>query len=193
MILVMQDFAPRRATYADLEAVPPHLVAEIIDGELITMPRPRLRHAVTYSSLGGLLCGPFQFGLGGPGGWWILDEPELHLNEDVVVPDVAGWRWERMPEVPDEPFATMAPDWVCEILSPRTEKLDRGPKRAIYARHGVKHLWFVDVKLQSLETYELVAGVWQPLAVHSGSAPVAAPPFVEVPLPLELLWRTARP
>jgi Uma2 family endonuclease len=189
----MQDSAPRRATYADLEAVPPHLVAEIIDGALITMPRPRLRHAVSYSSLGVLLGGPFQFGIGGPGGWWILDEPEVHLGDDVVVPDVAGWRWERMPEVPDEAFATMAPDWVCEILSPSTEKIDRGPKSAIYARNGVKHLWFLDVGSRALETYELIAGAWQPLAEYRGSALVAAPPFGEVPLQLGLLWRTAKP
>lgn len=141
-----QDAPSPRATYADLEAVPPHLVAEIIDGALYTHPRPRPRHAHAYSRLGVLVGSKFDLGEGGPGGWIILDEPELHLGDDVVVPDIAGWRRGRMPRLPEEAFFTLPPDWVCEILSPSTERLDRTAKRDIYACRGVRHLWLVNPK-----------------------------------------------
>src|ERR1700735_2162313 len=131
----MGEPAKRRATYADLLAVPPPLVAEIIDGVLITTPRPASRHAVASSALGGELYGPFARGKnGGPGGWILLDEPELPLGEDVLVPDLAGWRRERMPEVPNTPAFDLAPDWVCEVLSPSNHGVDRGEKLPIYAR-----------------------------------------------------------
>ena len=102
---------PKRATYADIEALPDHLVGEILDGELHASPRPGLRHAVAATRLTGRLSPPFDDGLGGPGGWWILIEPELHLGEDIVVPDLAGWRRERLPEIPDAPHLELAPDW----------------------------------------------------------------------------------
>jgi len=185
----MQDFARRRATYADLEAVPPNLVAELIGGELVTHPRPRLRHSVSYSSLGWVLSGPFQFGRGGPGGWWILDEPELHLDGDVLVPDIAGWRRERLPEIPDDAFCTLVPDWVCEIVSPSTAKHDRGAKRDIYARHGVRHIWLVDPDARLLEAFELGAdGRWLLLKTYKDSDLVDAAPFAAAPFDLKLLW-----
>jgi len=185
----MQDFAHRRATYADLEAVPPNLVAELIGGELVAHPRHRLRHSVSYSSLGWALSGPFQFGRGGPGGWWILDEPELHLGDDVLVPDIAGWRKERLPKIPDEAFCTVAPDWVCEIASPSTAKHDRGAKRDIYARHGVRHIWLVDPDARLLEAFQLGAdGRWLPLKTYKDKDSVDAAPFAAAPFDLNLLW-----
>jgi len=132
------------AVYADLEAVPAHLVAEIINGELQTLPRPAPKHAKTASFLGGELHGPYHKGLGGPGGWIILDEPEIHLGPDVLVPDLAGWRVERMPELPDAAYFTLPPDWICEVLSPSTEAVDRADKMPIYAREGVRHAWLLD-------------------------------------------------
>src|SRR5918994_1136860 len=114
-----------RATYDDLLQVPPHRVAEIVDGELHVSPRPASRHALAASLIGSDLVGPFHQGRGGPGGWWILFEPEVHLGGDVVVPNVAGWRRARLPEFPDTPAFTVAPDWVCEVVSPGTERLDR--------------------------------------------------------------------
>jgi Uma2 family endonuclease len=125
--------ARKSATYADLEAAPPHLVAEIIYGVLETHPRPVVRHMRVASQLGHELFGPFDRGRGGPGGWYFIDEPELHLGRNVVVPDIAGWRRERLPNIPDVAFLTLAPDWVCEVLPPATAKLDRGSKRTIYA------------------------------------------------------------
>ena len=124
----------RRATYEDFCQVPDHRVAEILDGELIVTPRPALRHARASSALGGYLWGPFQSGRDGPGGWWILDEPELHLADDIVVPDLAGWRRGHLPVVPDNWYMTLAPDWVCEVISPTTERMDRSRKMRIYAR-----------------------------------------------------------
>ena len=109
----MPSTAERLATYEDLMQVPAHLVAEILDGRLVTHPRPGPRHALAYSSLGDELVGPYHKGRGGPGGWWILDEPELHLGPDVLVPDLAGWRREHMPELPDSAWFETPPDWVC--------------------------------------------------------------------------------
>src|SRR5213075_1455047 len=121
----------RSATYQDVLAVPDHLVAEILDGELFTSPRPAIPHAVAVSRLSSDLGGPFERGRGGPGGWWILYEPELHLAEDIVVPDLAGWRRERLSEMPRAAYLTLAPDWACEMLSPLTESIDRGKKLRI--------------------------------------------------------------
>src|ERR1700729_1449695 len=126
--------AKRRATYQDLLDVPEHLVAEIIDGALITQPRPASRHARAASRLGAELDGPFARGKGGPGGWILLDEPELHLHGDIVVPDLAGWRRERMPELPDAAAFELAPDWICEVLSPGAAARDRTEKMPLYAR-----------------------------------------------------------
>ena len=190
------DGAHNPATYADLEAVPPHLVAEILGGQLVTHPRPAPRHARASSRLGALLGSAFDFGDVGPGGWVILDEPELHLGSDVAVPDLAGWRIERMPELPDTAFFSLPPDWVCEVISPATERYDRGAKRDIYARHGVGHLWLLDPIAQVLETFALRDGLWVVLATHisqsesqsEAAARVAVPPFDAVPIDLQRLW-----
>src|SRR6266545_5161127 len=184
----MPTRARQSATYDDLLAVPEHLVAEILDGELHTTPRPRPRHAVVSSHLGGELTPPFDRGRGGPGGWWILDEPELHFGEDVVVPDLAGWRRERMPEFPDTAFFTFAPDWACEVVSPGTERLDRAKKMPVYAREGVSHLWLVNPVARTLEVYRLADGRWLLLATHEGAARVRAEPFDAVELDLAPLW-----
>src|SRR5262249_43277111 len=136
----------RRATYDDLCAVPDHLVAELIDGELFVSPRPALRHSLVTSRLGAQLGPAFDAPAGspdGPGGWMILYEPELHLGEDVLVPDLAGWRRIRMPVIPNTSYATLAPDWVCEVLSPSNTALDRARKMPIYAREAVGHAWLI--------------------------------------------------
>lgn len=176
------------ATDADLEAVPPHLVAERVEGELYVSPRPALRHARAQGALHHVLYAPFDQGRGGPGGWLLLLEPELHLSEDILIPDLAGWRRERMPEMPDEAAATLAPDWVCEVLSPSTETLDREKKMKAYAREGVRHLWLVDPPRQSLEVYGLDDDHWAPLGTYSGQSYVRAEPFTPLLLELGALW-----
>ncbi|MHB8874557.1 MAG: Uma2 family endonuclease [Myxococcaceae bacterium] len=178
----------RPAGYADLEAVPENLVGEIIDGELITSPRPAARHTSAASSLGGVLVGPYRFGVGGPGGWIILDEPELRIHGNALVLDLAGWRRERMPELPDVAAFDLAPDWVCEVLSPSTAALDRGSKLPIYAQMGVKHAWLVDPAIQTLEILRLEAGGWRLVATLVGDRKVRAEPFDATELDLSMLW-----
>lgn len=181
----------RRATYADLLAVPAHLIAEIINGELRTQPRPAPAHAEAASALGGELYGPFRKGVGGPGGWRILDEPELHLGPepDVLVPDLAGWRLERMPRRPETAYFEIPPDWVCEVLSPSTEADDRADKMPTYAREGVRYAWLVDPILKTLEVFVLSAERrWMLAGTHRGDARVRAEPFDAIELHLALLW-----
>ncbi len=178
----------RPATYDDLVAVPDLLVAEIVDGELWTSPRPAPRHAVASSELGHQLGPPFHGGRGGPGGWLILDEPELHLGDHALVPDLAGWRRDRMPRVPDTAYFALAPDWVCEVLSPSTAQLDRAKKLRVYAEHGVAHAWLVDPLAQTLEVLRLEGGRWTLLDTQTGSVSVRAEPFEAVPLELGALW-----
>lgn len=179
---------PQPATYEDLLAVPPHFVAELIGGRLITHPRPAPRHARASSSLGGALDGPFDKGHGGPGGWWILDEPELHLGVDVLVPDLAGWRRERMPKLPDTAWFELAPDWLCEVLSPSTARLDRAEKLPRYGLHGVRHVWLIDPDIRVLETYENHDGQWLLLKTFAQADPVAIAPFEALTLDLSVLW-----
>jgi Uma2 family endonuclease len=163
-------------------------VAEIVDGELHASPRPAPRHARAGSSLGVLVGGPYDSGRGGPGGWWILDEPELHLGGDVLVPDLAGWLRARMPRLPDTAYFPLAPDWVCEVLSPSTASLDRVKKLTIYAREQVAHAWLIDPVARTLEVLRLAAGRWTILAAHTGSDVVRADPFAEIELELQALW-----
>jgi Uma2 family endonuclease len=178
----------RPATYDDLLALPEHVVGEIVDGELIVTPRPAPRHAVAASVLGGEIGPPYHSGRGGPGGWWILFEPELHLKEDVLVPDLAGWRRQRMPVVPDTAYFTLAPDWICEVLSPGTARLDRQRKMAIYAREGVTHAWLLDPLARTLEVLRLDTRQWIIVAVHGENDEVRAEPFEATSLPLARLW-----
>ena len=184
----MSQTAKRKATYEDLLALPETQVGEIIHGSLRTHPRPAPKHARAYSALGYRLGGPFDGGIDGPGCWWILDEPELHLCEEILVPDLAGWRRERMPELPDTAWFELAPDWVCEILSPATARTDRVLKMPIYAREGVRHLWLVDPDLKTLEVYELDNGRWTLLATLKDDDPVRQQPFDATEFPLDSLW-----
>lgn len=182
---------PRRATYADVEAAPPNTVAEILDGVLHVNPRPAVPHAVASSALGGELVPPFFRGRGGPGDWVILDEPELHLGPepDVLVPDLAGWRRTRMPEIPEvTPYFTLAPDWVCEVLSPSTAATDRTVKLAIYAREQVPHVWLVDPIVRTLEVLRLDGPTWRLAGTWRDDAIARAEPFESFALELAALW-----
>ena len=180
--------ARRLATHADLWDVPDTMVGEILAGELQMLPRPLPRHAFAQSSLSGEISSPFQKGRGGPGGWIFLCEPELHLRDDVLVPDLAGWRRERLPAVPESAALDLAPDWVCEILSPRTEALDRGLKAQIYAREGVRWYWLLNPRTHTLEVWRLEQGRWLVLDFHQGDAAIRAEPFDAVPIELGALW-----
>lgn len=180
------------ATYADIEALPEHVVGEILAGELVVSPRPAMRHASATSTLGALLNVAFHIGLGGPGGWWILDEPELSLGVDPrydpVVPDIAGWRRETTPGIPDVVRVKLVPDWVCEVLSPGTSRHDRVLKVPFYARAGVQHCWLVDPIAQTLEVLRLEGGRWVIVASVGGDETVRVEPFEAIELPLRALW-----
>jgi Uma2 family endonuclease len=165
------------ATYADLEKVPPHLVAEIIDGSLETHPRPVNRHSVSHFYLGAELAGPYTKGRGGPGGWVFYTEPQIHLGANVLVPDIAGWRRERVLERRNDAYFDLAPDWVCEILSPSTERIDRTRKRAIYAHNGVPYLWFLNPEERLIEAFELRGEIWSLVGTASGGETIVLPPF----------------
>jgi len=178
----------RLSAYEELLALPEHVVGEIIGGELIVSPRPAPRHAVATSVLGGELGPPYHGGRGGPGGWWILFEPELHLAEDVLVPDLAGWRRTRLPAMPETAYFTLVPDWICEVLSPATARLDRQKKLAVYAREGVGHAWLIDPIPRTLEVLRLDGRQWVILGVHANQEEVHAEPFDAITLALGRLW-----
>ena len=177
-----------RATYQDVLDAPEHVVAEIIGGTLHTHPRPTPRHATAGAGLVGRLRPAFDRGDDGPGGWRILYEPELHLDEEVLVPDLAGWRRERMPELPDTAYFTLAPDWVCEVLSPSTRKLDLVHKRPIYASAAIAHLWLIDPVERILEAFELHKGQWQLIATVEDDDSVSIAPFEAITFRLSELW-----
>jgi Uma2 family endonuclease len=183
----------KRATYEDVLAAPPEKVAEVIDGELYLFPRPAKPHAAATAALGEELGPPFKRARGGPGGWILLDEPELHMVEDILVPDLGGWRRERMPVMTTElPYFDLAPDWACEVLSDSTKKLDRAKKVPIYARSGVKNVWLVDPIARTLEVLRLERERYVILAAYADDAKVRAEPFEAIELHLSILWADVR-
>lgn len=186
--MVARSRPPSPATYADLEALPSNVVGEIVGGVLYASPRPASPHAVATSALGEELGPPFKRGRGGPGGWVILDEPELHFAADVLVPDLAGWRRERMPEIPVVAAFELAPDCACEVLSKSTAVLDRSEKLPVYAREGVKHVWLVDPILKTLEILRLDGATYRLIATHHDETKVRAEPFDAIELDLSVLW-----
>jgi len=174
------------ATYDDLREVPDHFVAEMFDGDLYASPRPALPHANAAGSLFAEIHKSFH--RKGPSGWVILFEPELHFGDDVLVPDLAGWRRTRLPKLPAEAYLTLAPDWICEVLSTSTEALDRGKKLRIYAREGVAHAWLLDPLGRSLEVMSLESGQWTQVDRYEGEAKVCAAPFDAIEFELGALW-----
>jgi Putative restriction endonuclease len=179
---------PRTATYADLAALPAHTVGEIVFGVLHAQPRPAPRHAIAANAVGSTVTGPFQMGHDGPGGWLFMVEPELHLGPHIVVPDIAGWRRERLTPFPETAFIETPPDWLCEVLSPSTQALDRTEKLSVYATAGVDHCWYVDPLARTLEVFALTAGKWLLAATFRDADPVTAPPFEAHTFPLDNLW-----
>jgi Uma2 family endonuclease len=187
-MIPMSDAPARRATYADVLAAPEHVVAELIDGVLYQSPRPSTLHGLAASAIGEELGPPFKRGRGGPGGWMILNEPEVHLGEHVVVPDLAGWRRERLPEVPNAPYLELPPDWACEVCSPSTRALDRGRKLGVYAAHGVKHVWLVEPLDRLIEVLSLDGDAYRITQTATGDARCRNKPFEALELELSVLW-----
>jgi Uma2 family endonuclease len=182
---------PKRACYEDLLRLPANMVGEIVEGVLYAQPRPAARHALATTVLSGEIGPAFGRGRAGPGGWVILVEPELHLGSepDILVPDLAGWRRERMPEMPDTAYFTLAPDWACEVLSESTRKLDRSKKLPVYARERVGHVWLVDPSAELLEIFRLDGDGYRLVVTFAGQAPCRAEPFHAIELDLAALWQ----
>jgi Uma2 family endonuclease len=189
----MPTSAPkRRATYQDVLNAPDEMIAEVLDGELHLMPRPKRRHLRTASGLGAFLFGAFDAGASGPGGWTIIDEPELHLGPepDILVPDIGGWRDGRLVDEGenDDAFISVVPDWVCEILSPGTERIDRMKKMPIFARERVAHVWLVDPREKTVEVFRIAGATYTLVGTFGGDEAVVAEPFDALGIPLAFLW-----
>ncbi|GLI33526.1 Uma2 family endonuclease [Desulforhabdus amnigena] len=185
----MSETALKKVTYEDLYSIPENAVGEIIDGELVVTPRPSRRHTFASSALDKEIGPPYQFGRGGgPGGWIIIIEPEISLGEDILVPDLAGWKKERFPYSEETNWISVPPDWVCEVLSPGTVRTDRTRKMPIYARHGVSHLWLMDPEAEMIEVFRLESGRWALLGVFAENDRMKAEPFEEIELALNDLW-----
>lgn len=180
--------AQRRATYEDVLASPPHVVAEVVFGVLYQSPRPALLHAAAASVVGEELGRPFKRGNGGPGGWMTLNKPEVHLGDDIIVPDVAGWRRETLPELPEQPFLTVRPDWVCEVASPSTRALDRGAKLEVYQRERVSHVWLIEPQDRFLEVLELDGDTYRIIQRASDDTPARLRPFDAIEFDVAALW-----
>ena len=176
--------------YRQLETLPENLVGEIINGRLHTHPRPAGPHAIAASALGMDIGSAFHRGRGGPGGWWIIFEPEVHfvVDTEVTVPDIAGWRRERLPEIPRGHRFTVPPDWICEVLSPGTARTDRIDKMPLYASFGVEFLWLLDPLARTLEVFALRDGRWSMVGAHQGTERVRVVPFEVLEVDLEALW-----
>ena len=186
---LMTEVAKRKATYEDLYNIPENMTGEIIAGELIVTPRPSRKHGFCVTALGTAVTGQYQFGQGGgPGGWVIIIEPELGLGENIVVPDLAGWKRERFPFQEESNWISVVPNWICEILSPSTLRNDKVKKMPLYAQYGVEHIWLVDPSAMTLDAFRLESGRWLLLGSFADHDQVRVEPFLEMPISLEKLW-----
>lgn len=205
MVTVLPFYAPEReirshapaiqlTLYESLEALPEGVTGEILNGQLHTHPRPAGAHVNVGSMLGAELIGPFHKGNEGPGGWWIFDDPEVHFMQDVevAVPDLAGWRRERMPYFPEDHRFEVVPGWICEISSPSTAGRDRKVKMPLYAYYDVQYIWLIDPARRTLEAYRFEAGAWIETDRFADADQVTAPPFEAVSLDLETFWPPRR-
>ena len=184
----MGEPAEKKATYDDLYDIPENMIGEIIDGELHVHPRPSPKHAKVSSDLGVIIGAPYRFGRDGPGGWILLDEPEVRLGGHTMVPDIAGWRKERFPGLAETNWIEVVPDWILEVLSPSTVRLDKTKKMPIYSRHGVKHLWLINPMEKSLDVFALASGGWLLTDSFAENDKVRAEPFREAEIDLAELW-----
>lgn len=177
--------------YAQIEALPRGVTGEILEpGVIRTLSRPAKPHrwAAKRILLG---LGEKDIGSGGTG-WWIEVETEVRFGERLAVPDLSGWRVERVLELPNENPLTVMPDWCCEVLSPGTARDDKRLKLPLYAASGVPWLWLVDPALRLLEIYETMKG--RPaLAMTLAEDEKAAPPPFDIPLEVGSWWLPAVP
>lgn len=189
----MSEPAKKKATYEDLYNIPENMTGEIIDGEMIVTPRPSRRHIYTASALDKKIGPPYQFGEGGgPGGWIILVEPEIGFGGDILVPDLAGWKEERYPDEEAHNWISVAPDWVCEVVSPSTRQRDKMEKMAIYAQEGVPYFWLIDPIAKTLDAFRLEGRKWVVVGLYVEGAKARIEPFEDIEISLDDLWQKER-
>jgi Uma2 family endonuclease len=169
------------------------LITEVIDGKLYASPQPAQQHAKVASRIGMIIGSAYDLGEGGPGGWWVVDKPELHLDADILVPDLGGWRRDRMPEYPETSGCNIVPDWVCEVLAPTFGRVDRGRKAPAYARKNVEYLWLIDPLGEFIEVKHLKNGRWRDEGFFGGDDIVRAEPFADVEFNASTLWTSPLP
>ncbi len=185
----MSEPAKKKATYEDLYTIPENMTGEIINGELVVTPRPSRKHGFAATALSTKIGAPYQFGEGGGrGGWIFIVEPEIGFGENVLVPDIAGWKRERFPRAEAHNWISVAPDWICEVLSPHTARCDRAEKMPLYIRHRVPHVWLIDPILMTLEAYRIEHDGRLILNAFTGNEKVRVEPFPDLELDLGLLW-----
>jgi Uma2 family endonuclease len=185
----MAVLARKNATYEDFYTIPENTIGEIIGGDLYAHPRPARKHVYAASALGSEVIPPYQFGRGGPGGRIILIEPEIGLDGNILVPDLAGWKEERYPDEEDTNWISVAPDWVCEVLSPSTAQVDKIRKMPVYAQSGVTYIWLIDPVIRTLDAFRLESGRWMLLGSCGEDDRVRMEPFQEIEINLGDLWR----
>ncbi|HYV46950.1 MAG TPA: Uma2 family endonuclease [Myxococcaceae bacterium] len=184
----MKAFTKKPATYDDIRQLPEGMNGELVDGQLFAWPRPTMGHAHLAGVLLYELHGSFDLGKGVHGRWWIFREPELHFGPNVVIPDLAGWRRERLPKMPDVPFMELAPDWICEITSRSTASFDRVNKLPVYLKAGVAFAWLVDPTSRTIEALQKVKDHWTLIGNFPGDAPARIEPFEAHEFDLSTLW-----
>ncbi|MBF0226913.1 MAG: Uma2 family endonuclease [Desulfobacterales bacterium] len=185
---ITQQYLKKNATYEDLYKIPESMIGQIINNKLVVTPRPSYRHASVTSDLGAEIIPPYKFGRGGPGGWIILYEPEIKLGENIFVPDLAGWKKEKLLKLPATNYISISPDWICEVLSPSTEKTDRARKMPIYAQFGVSYFWIIDPIEKVLEIFKLSGNQWIVVGTYAEDDKVKPEPFQEIEIDLKNLW-----
>lgn len=180
-------------TRGDLDALPANVKGEIIDGVLYAMTRPRPKYQAVGARITSSLEPPFRLGKGGPGGWWILPEPGIELPQSPEIsPDVAGWRRQRMPELPDGTIS-LVPDWVCEVLSPTTRRHNLLVKVPYYARIGVPYLWLVDLEARALLVSKLDGAHWMDLQRFGDETTARIDPLGEIEIDVLEWWSLLGP
>ena len=187
----MSDAAPRFAIYEDLLRLPDDVRAEVLAGQIVTAPAPLPKHSRAQRALGRFIGGPFDDddGRGGPGGWWIFVEVDIAFGlHDIVRPDLAGWRRERLVAPGELRPISIRPDWVCEVLSPSTAARDKVQKRKLYAEHGVPHYWIIDVDARTLEAFSLEGGRWLLTGSYDEHDAASIPPFQAIELEIGRLF-----
>lgn len=186
----MSELAKKSATYEDLYKIPDNMIGEIIDGELIATPRPAPKHVRATTVLSNIIGPSYDRSGegGGPGGWIFLYEVEIKLGEHILVPDLAGWKQERFPTEIEHNWIPVAPDWICEFLSPATLRTDKIKKMPVYAQFGVAYAWLIDPRDKTLDIYSLESGRWSLLGSFVENDKVRAEPFLEIEINLADLW-----